>query len=75
MKRFFAKTARRLALVPAALVSGAALATETTTPVVDTAELVTTIESATGPVSDVGIAVLSVLATVLVFFLIRRVMR
>ncbi len=73
MKRFFAKHARRLALIPAALVSGSALATTTTG--IDTTGLVSTIESATGPVSDVGIAVLSVLATVMVFFLIRRVMR
>lgn len=74
MKRFVSKKIRRIALAPLALVSGAALATDPG-PVVDTTELVTTIESATGPVSDVGIAVLSVLATVMVFFLIRRVMR
>ncbi|XKE45846.1 major capsid protein [Halomonas organivorans] len=75
MKTFVSKKIRRIALAPLALVSGAALATEPAPPVVDTTELVTTIESATGPVSDVGIAVLSVLATVMVFFLIRRVMR
>ena len=70
------KKAKAVVLVPASfLAAGAAMAQEAPASGIDTAGLVSTIEAATGPVSDVGIAVLSVLATVMVFFLIRRVMR
>ncbi len=75
MTRFISKKVRRIALVPAALVSGSALATETGGSGIDTSSLVSTIEGASGPVNAVGIAVLGVLAGILVFTLIRRVMR
>ncbi len=74
MTRFISKKVRRIALIPAALVSGSALATETTSGI-DTTGLVSTIEGALDPVNAVGLAVLGVLAAILVFGLIRRVMR
>ncbi|ATJ81227.1 major capsid protein [Halomonas beimenensis] len=74
MKTVFAKKARRVALVPLALVSGSALATETGGSSIDTTGLVSTIEGAMTPVGAVGLAVLGVLAGILVFKLIRRVM-
>ncbi|WP_162900005.1 major capsid protein [Halomonas sp. JS92-SW72] len=65
------KKAKAVVLVPASfLASGAAMAQA-----IDTTDLVTTIEGATGPIGDVGIAVLSVLAAILVFALLKRVMR
>lgn len=70
--RLIQRTAR-LALVPtSALVSGAAFAEGATN--VDTSGLVATIEGAMTPVGAVGLAVLGVLAGILVFKLIRRVM-
>lgn len=69
------KQAKRVVLVPASfLAAGAALATEPTTGI-DTTGLVSTIEGAMTPVSSVGLAVLGVLAGIMVFMLIRRVMR
>ncbi|MBD3896594.1 hypothetical protein IEI94_12105 [Halomonas sp. ML-15] len=66
------KKAKVVVLAPAAyLASGAAMAQEA----VDTTGLVSTIESAMGPVGAVGLAVLGVLAGIMVFTLIRRVMR
>ncbi|KGE78926.1 hypothetical protein FP66_01175 [Halomonas salina] len=67
------KKVRRIALIPVALVSGSALATEGGG--IDTGSLVSTIQSASGPVNAVGVAVLGVLAGILVFTLIRRVLR
>jgi len=68
------KKAKAVVLVPASfLAAGAAMAQEVTG--IDTTGLVSTIEGATGPIGDVGIAVLSVLAAILVFALLKRVMR
>jgi len=72
------KKAKAVVLVPATfLASGAAMAQEAPAqaPAIDTTGLVSTIEGATGPIGDVGIAVLSVLAAILVFALLKRVMR
>lgn len=74
MKTFIAKKARRVALVPMALVSGAALATDSGGTSIDTSGLESTIAGAMGPIGSVGLAVLGVLAGILVFKLIRRVM-
>lgn len=68
------KKAKAVVLVPASfLVAGAAMAQEA--PAIDTTGLVSTIEGAMGPVGSVGLAVLGVIAGIMVFMLIRRVMR
>lgn len=68
------KKAKAVVLVPATfLASGAAMAQAA--PAIDTTGLVSTIEGAMTPISSVGIAVLGILAGIMVFTLIRRVMR
>lgn len=70
MKKSF--IVRSVAAGTAALGSGVALAGD---PVgIDTTGLVATIDGAMTPISAVGLAVLGVLAGILVFKLIRRVM-
>ncbi|QJQ96263.1 MULTISPECIES: major capsid protein [Halomonadaceae] len=69
--RLIKQAKKAIVVAPAAfLASGAVMAQE-----VDTAGLVSTIEGAMGPVGAVGLAVLGVLAAIMVFSLIRRVMR